>query len=99
LTAAELAKLGIDSQERRKETLDAVKKYRNSQSNVTVSGASMSKGKDPATYDADYEEEDAKEVKERQKDDQRQERALDVDERRRAALASLQEKFGKGSKV
>jgi hypothetical protein len=93
LNAAELVKLGIDSQERRKEILDAVKKYGSSQSNMNVSGASTSKGKDPTTYDADYEEEDTREAKERQ------ERALDVDERRRAALASLQEKFGKGSKV
>jgi hypothetical protein len=99
LTAAELARLGVDSPERRKETLDAVKKYRISQSNTTVSGASTSKGKDSATsgtYDIDDE---AKEVKERQENDQIQERALDVDERRRAALTTLQEKFGKGSKV
>lgn len=63
---------------------------------MAVSGAATSKGKDPTTYDADYEE---GEVKDREEMDQRQEQALNVDERRRAALASLQEKFGKGSKA
>lgn len=105
LTASELAKLGVNDKEQRAQLLEAMKRFRGLATGAfiqpTSTGASTSERSTARgqVHDNKGDVEGEKDRMSREEGEKRQEKALDVEQRRQAALTALQEKFGKGGKV